>query len=198
MRLRPWAAGVTLVVVLVLACALTPTTSNADSDLWAQLQHGGLIVLMRHASTEVAYGDPPGARLDDCTTQRNLNDAGRAEARKIGDVFKAHGVPIGKVLSSRFCRCKETATLAFGRVEPNPALDNYFDQPERRDKQQSALRKLLIEPVPAGENLVLVSHGINIRPLAGAQPEMGEFFVIAPDGKGGFRVLGRIAPADLR
>ena len=146
---------------------------------------------MRHASTDPAAGDPPGFRLDDCATQRNLSAAGREEARRIGAAFRARGIPVGRVLSSRWCRCLETARLAFGAVEPWPALDSFFGDRSREPPQTQAVRALAGDHPQAG-NLLLVTHGFNIRALIGILPAPGKMVVLTPQGNGAFQVAGRL------
>jgi hypothetical protein len=90
-----------------------PDGASADEALWNLPKAGGQVVVIRHSSTEPGIGDPPGFRLDDCSTQRNLSAAGREEARRIGAAFRDRGVPVGRVLSSRWCRSLETTLLAF-------------------------------------------------------------------------------------
>ena len=101
---------------LMLALAAIPA-AHADESLWALLKGGGQVVLMRHAVTTPGVGDPEGMRLADCATQRNLSDEGRAHAKQVGEAFRARKIPVGQVLSSPWCRCLETARLAFG-IEP--------------------------------------------------------------------------------
>ena len=106
-------------VLLLLAMALPlPAVARASEPLWTLLKGGGQVVLLRHASTPPAMGDPPGFRLDDCATQRNLSAIGREESRRIGAAFTTRGIPVDRVLSSPWCRCLETARLAFGAAEP--------------------------------------------------------------------------------
>lgn len=168
-----------------------PATAGAADALWALLKGGGQVVVMRHASTEPGLGDPPGFRLDDCTTQRNLSAVGREEARRLGVAFRARGVPLGRVLSSRWCRCLETARLAFGRVEPWPPLDSFFDERSRGPEQTRAARALAGER-PAEDNLILVTHQVNIGALTGVFPASGEMVILTPQGGGQFRVAGRL------
>jgi phosphohistidine phosphatase SixA len=151
---------------------------------------------MRHAVTVPGVGDPPGFRLDDCATQRNLSDTGRGDARRIGETFRARGVPIGRVLSSRWCRCLETARLAFGTVEPWPPLDSFFDDRSREPEQTRVVRQLVGER-PATGNLILVTHQVNIAALTGIFPAPGELIVLTPQGGGTFRAAGRLSPATL-
>jgi broad specificity phosphatase PhoE len=149
------------------------------------------VVLMRHASTDRGTGDPPGFRLDDCRTQRNLSPAGREEARHLGEAFKAQGIPVGQVRSSRWCRCLETAQLAFGSVEPWAPLDSFFNDRGRADKQTQDVRELIAHP-PSTGNLVLVTHQVNILALTGVFPAPGELVVLIPLGNGDFRIAGRL------
>ncbi|HEV8640372.1 MAG TPA: histidine phosphatase family protein [Methylomirabilota bacterium] len=173
-----------------------PTSAPAEDALWDLLKGGGQVVVMRHASTDPGVGDPRGFKLDDCATQRNLSAAGREEARRIGAAFRARGARVGRVLSSRWCRCLETARLAFGRVEPWPPIDSFFEDRSRELAQTRAVRALAGER-PAGGNLVLVTHQINIGALTGVYPVSGEIVVLTPQGGGEFRVAGRLPPSAL-
>ncbi|MBI2216337.1 MAG: histidine phosphatase family protein [Candidatus Rokubacteria bacterium] len=168
----------------------------ADDALWALLKGGGQVVMIRHAAAP-GTGDPPGFRIDDCSAQRNLSEAGREEARQIGAVFRARGIPVGRVLSSRWCRCLETARLAFGRAEPWPALESLFRDPNLEEARTREVRQLVSRPF-MGANLILVTHNFNIRALTGISPASGEMVVITPGGDRRFRVAGRLAPRALR
>jgi broad specificity phosphatase PhoE len=183
--------------LLLAVPLLWPSAAGADEALWALLRGGGQVVLMRHATTTPGVGDPPGFRLGDCPTQRNLTDAGRDEARRVGAAFRDRGVPVGRVLSSRWCRCLETAQLAFGRVEPWDSLDSVFEDRHREPERTRAVRQA-VSTRPADGNLVLVTHGANIVPLTGVNPAPGEFLVLTPEPGGRFRVAGRLAPSGLR
>lgn len=181
-----------LVLLVAVALALaTPDAAGADDALWDLLRAGGQVVVMRHASTDRSIGDPPNFRLDDCSTQRNLSDAGREEARRVGAAFRARGIPIGRVLSSQWCRCLETARLAFGEPEPWPALNSAFRNRELEPALTRAVRALIAERPEKG-NLVLVTHQFNIGALTGVYPAEGEFLVLTPLANGEFRVAGRM------
>jgi broad specificity phosphatase PhoE len=176
--------------ILALVMLSLPFGLHADDKLWEVLKHGGQVVLVRHAITEPGVGDPPGMRLDDCATQRNLSEEGRAHARRIGEAFRKKQVPIGRVLSSPWCRCVETAQLAFGRAEVAEPLSNLFGRPENRERQIAAMKKLLLK---TERNLILVSHGSTISALTGISPGTGEMVVVKPLGAGRFEVLGRLS-----
>jgi len=180
---------------LLLAALLLvlPSRAVADEALWQLLRGGGQVVLMRHAVTTPGVGDPAGLRLDDCPTQRNLTDAGRDDARRAGATFKSRGIPVGRVLSSPWCRCLETARLAFGTAEPWAPLSNLFDNRAGEAEQLRALRELAGQR-PSGGNVVLVTHGSVVLPLTGIQPAPAELVVLTPDGAGRFRIAGRLTP----
>jgi broad specificity phosphatase PhoE len=171
-----------------------PAVAAGSDALWALLQSGGQVVVMRHASTDPGVGDPQGFRLDDCGTQRNLSPAGREEARRVGEAFRLRGILIGRVLSSRWCRCLETARLAFGAVEAWSPLDSFFSDRSRESEQTKAVRDL-VGRRPAGGNLILVTHQVNISALTGISPTSGEMIILTPTGSGSFQVRGRLAPA---
>jgi broad specificity phosphatase PhoE len=183
-------------VALALLVAAPARAQSADA-LWTLLHGGGQVVLMRHAVTTPGAGDPPGFRLDDCGTQRNLTDAGRADARRVGAAFRARGVPVGQVLSSPWCRCVETARLAFGDAEPWDALANLYGNRGREPEQVAAMRER-VGARPAAGNLVLVSHGSTIHALTGQYLAPAELLVVTPEGDGRFRVAGRLGPAALQ
>jgi hypothetical protein len=103
-------------IAIALLLAAPPMSAAADAAAWAALRTSGAVVVVRHSYAPGAF-DPPGARLDDCSTQRNLDDAGRAQATRLGQAFRANGVTVGAVLSSPRCRCLDTGRLAFGKVQ---------------------------------------------------------------------------------
>lgn len=177
--------------ILGLACA-GPFLARADESLWALLQAGGQVVLVRHALTDPGVGDPPGFRLGDCSSQRNLSEAGRREAQRLGEALRARRVPVADVLSSPWCRCLDTARIVFGReAKPHPALGNLFGRPEREAEQLAALRRLAQRP-PAGGNLFLITHGSTTYAFTGVSPGTAEMVIVTPQGDGAFRVAGRL------
>jgi broad specificity phosphatase PhoE len=180
-----------MVIGLLTLTAVMPRPAAASEALWTLLQTGGQVVLIRHAITTPGVGDPPQFRLDDCGTQRNLTDEGRRDARRVGEAFRARGVTVGRVLSSPWCRCLETARLAFGAAEPWTPLGNLFGRPEATEPQVREMRALVGERPPSG-NLVLVSHGSTIVALTGVNLAPAEMVVVTPAGHGRFTVAGRL------
>lgn len=182
-----------LCVLLIAAVACLPAA--ADDALWDKLKAGGYTVLIRHA-TAPGTGDPPGFKLDDCSTQRTLDEQGKAQARRIGEAFKSRHVPIGEVRSSQWCRCLETARIAFGRADPWPALNSNFNDRYQaaEDKNRQVLREIAARP--AQGNRILVTHNYNIRDVTGVSTGSGQMVVVEPDGAGAARVVGTIPVPD--
>lgn len=180
-------------IAFLLVLLLGPGAASASEELWSLLEGGGQVVLIRHAVTTPGAGDPPGMRLDQCSTQRNLTEEGRAHARRIGEAFRKRRVPVDRVLSSPWCRCRETAQLAFGKAQASAALGNLFGRHESRDRQVEDMRALL-DGARKGANLVLVSHGSTILALTGVSPGTGELVIVTPQGAGRFAVAGRMTP----
>ena len=175
--------------LILLALALSP--AHADESVWRALQQGGHVLYIRHAQTTPGFGDPPGFKLADCATQRNLSDEGRAQARRMGEALRSRKVPIGAVLSSPWCRCVETAELAFGRAQTWDALSNLHARQDKADRQVRALRPRIARH-QGKDNLVLVAHGSVAVALLGERPAMGEILVLKPEPPG-FRVAGRLS-----
>ncbi|TFF18088.1 histidine phosphatase family protein [Jiella endophytica] len=147
---------------------------------------------MRHAIAP-GTGDPANFTLGDCSTQRNLSDEGRGQAERIGAALKANAVPIDTVLTSQWCRARETAErLGFGPTEAEPALNSFFGNRGDRDRQTEALKARLFELDAAGMKAALVSHQVNITALTGVYPASGEIVVISLGDDGKVRVDGRI------
>jgi phosphohistidine phosphatase SixA len=166
-------------------------------DLEARLRSGGMVLLMRHASTEGGAGDPPGYRLADCATQRNLSEAGRAEARHAGERIRAMRVPIERVYTSPWCRCRETALLAFGRAEDWEPLGSFFDRPDEESRASEHVKKRILGYTithPRG-NVVMVTHNVNIAALTKLSVAPAEIVVVQPDGCCGVKVAGRLSVA---
>ena len=163
MRRRP------LLFMIAGACALPAPRLHAARP--------GTVLLLRHAQTDPGVGDPPGFRLDECASQRNLSEAGRTQSRRIGEALRARGLLPQRVRSSRWCRCLDSARLAFGSVEPWPALDSFFGDRSRVETQTAQLRAALAA-LPAGRIEAWVTHQVNISALTGSGAAMGEVLLL--------------------
>ena len=186
-RVHPAFAGL---AALCLFFAAFPLARANEAAAWSALAAGGHTLLLRHAATEPGVGDPAGFRLDDCATQRNLSAEGRLQADAIGKRLASRSVAIGAVLSSRWCRCLDTARLAFGSVEEWPPLDSFFSDREAANaRTREVLERAKRWQGPG--TLVLVTHQMNIIAAAGESTAMGEGLVIDRAG----RVIGRVPAA---
>jgi broad specificity phosphatase PhoE len=163
-----------------------------EAAAWGALRQGGKVALMRHADAPGPAGDPPGFRLDDCSTQRNLSAEGRTHARAIGEKLKAERVPIGQLLSSPWCRCVDTAKLlGLGKVQLEPTFSNVVVLNDQRDRLTEGARKLIGAWRGPG-TLFVVTHGANIQALTGGlNPASGEIVVVATKD-GSLQELGRL------
>ena len=179
--------------ILALVIGISAAHAVADDAMWARLGEGGYTVLIRHARAP-GTGDPAGFRLGDCATQRNLSGEGRAQAAALGAAFRERKVPVGRVLSSRWCRALDTARAAFGKVEPEQDLDSFFSDSRRGAGQTERLRALIKASSSADGNLVLVTHQVNITALTRLFPAEGEVIVVAARNDGSISLVGRITP----
>ena len=162
---------------------------NASEQAWNLAEEGDKIILIRH-SLAPGGGDPPGFKIDDCDTQRNLNRKGINQSKKIGKLFKKNKVPVDQVLSSQWCRCKDTAKYAFGNFKEFTALNSTFQSPYNKNeaKQLKELYNFLNKWDGKGKNLVLVTHYSIITAVTNAVPSSGEIVITDKN----FEVLGTI------
>ena len=179
-----------MAAAVVLSAA--PVASAADEQaLWRALRAGGHVALLRHAIAP-GTGDPPEFALRDCATQRNLSQAGRDQAARIGARFRANGIATARVFSSQWCRCLETArSLELGPVEELPALNSFYQQYQRRDAQTRTLERWLARQDLA-QPTVLVTHQVNISALTDVFPGSGELVIVQRSASGGLSVVGTI------
>ena len=170
--------------------ARAQSTTEA-ADFWTLLRQGGNVLLMRHAQTESGIGDPPNFRIGDCSTQRNLNDVGREQSRRVAAAFQREKIVLDEVRSSAWCRCVDTAELAFGRHTVWSPINSFFQQNGRETQTAEVLRAL--KSFKAPRNLVLVTHQVNISALTGGFVAMGEILLTRPGqmADGRLRVLAR-------
>jgi len=172
---------------------LPPLAARAGDSVTLDALRPGGVLLLRHARTEPGIGDPPGFCLGDCGTQRNLSASGRTQARSAGALLRARGADIDAVFSSAWCRCLDTAREMFPAlpVEVLPALNSFFDGQGDRERQTAALREWIAK-LDEGRRVALVTHQVNVLALTGDNVAMGGAVLIAPDGRGGIRRLGRV------
>lgn len=182
--------------VVFLLAAARAEAADETARAWGALRGDGHVALIRHAAAPGAVGDPIGLRLDDCTTQRNLSDRGRADARALGERFRAERVKVGKVVSSQWCRCRQTGELMnIGLLEDAPEFNNAFVLSGQRDALTEGARATIGAWRGPG-TLVVLTHGQNVLTLLGIHPREAEVVVVAPDPASDkkMRLVGRIAP----
>ena len=184
---------------LFIAFMLASGAANADdgTSAWTALRADGYVALIRHASAPGPVGDPVDYKLGDCATQRNLSEQGRAEARALGERFRMQQVKVKKIISSEWCRCRQTAELMnIGPVELAPTFNNAFVLNATRDALTTGARAIIGAWRGPG-TLVVVTHGQNIMAMLGIHPREGEVIVVAPDptSENRMRLIGRIGPS---
>jgi broad specificity phosphatase PhoE len=187
-RVRACAAIVGVVALSV--CTLASSFAVAADSVWDAMRTPGSVIVLRHSYAPGGF-DPPNSRLDDCSTQRNLDDAGRAQARRVGEAFVKNGITVGAVLSSPRCRCLDTARLAFGRVEAWHPLQGALNDAERRQRQIAEIKQRIAEH-RSGPPLVLVTHGSVVTDLTGLDIRMGAFVVMRRADDGTHTVAGQL------
>ncbi len=177
-----------------LALPLAPLWAASEADAAALLGRGGVVLAMRHALAPGTF-DPPQFKLGDCSTQRNLSDEGRAQARRAGQWFKARGLQPAQVRSSPWCRCVDTATLAFGSADKWAALGSPRGASETTNAESlAALRQaVVLAGAQRGRFEVWVTHMFVLSDLAGASTASGEGLVLQADSAGAVKVLARLA-----
>jgi phosphohistidine phosphatase SixA len=162
-----------------------------EKDLWQVLKQKNHFALIRHALAP-GTGDPPDFTISDCTTQRNLSERGRKQARKIGTLFRERGIHSAEIYSSQWCRCLETATLMnLGPVHELQILNSFFRQFEKKEAQTAAL-KTWINDKEIKAPFILVTHQVNITAFTNIFPGSGEMVIVRKDGGDEFTVLGSI------
>ena len=181
-----------VVVTLLGFCTAADSAVADEAAVWTALRAGGHVALMRHADAPGGFGDPPGFRVDDCATQRNLSAKGRADAARIGARLKSAGIAVEKILSSPWCRCVDTATLLeLGPVEAAPIFGNVVVLRNQTETLTAGGRAVIDKWTGRG-NLLVVTHGANIQALTGIQPASGEIVVVRSGSAGGREPVGRL------
>ena len=176
-------------IILIIFLSLTNgIKADTETQVLNNLKNGGNLIFIRHAYAP-GGGDPDNFDLNDCSTQRNLSETGRDQAKKIGKFFHENQIPIDKVISSEWCRCKETAEIAFKRFETKDFLNSFFSEKfsKNRTKQIEDLNKY-IDRWDSSKNLVLVTHYVLISEVLNYAPSSGE--IVISDIK--FKKIGNI------
>ncbi len=163
--------------IIIFISLTTPIKADLYKNLINQLEDGGKLIFIRHAYAP-GNGDPAGFNLNDCSTQRNLSEDGRKQAQRIGEFFTKNKIEIDKVLSSEWCRCKETAKIAFKNYSTNSFLNSFYSSKfsKNKDKQVKAFN-YYVKNLESNKNLIFVTHYVFISEVLNYGPSSGEIVV---------------------
>lgn len=165
--------------------------TDEQTDIWEAIKNKNHFVIMRHTLAP-GTGDPQNFKLRDCSTQRNLSDEGREQAKAIGKRLREHGIDSIKVYSSQWCRCLETAKLlGIGDVEESTLLNSFFRNFEKREEQTQKLINWLNEQ-RLDRPILLVTHQVNITALTNVFPSSGEMVILNRSTNQKYEVVGTI------
>ena len=174
--------------LIIFISLITPIKADLENNLINKLKEGGKLIFIRHAYAP-GNGDPTNFNLNDCSTQRNLSNEGRKQAKHIGKFFTKNNIEIGDILSSEWCRCKETAKIAFENFSTNSFLNSFYNAKyaKNKDKQVRALNNY-IKNFENNKNLILVTHYVLISEILNYGPSSGE--IVVSDRN--FNIIGSI------
>ena len=163
--------------IIIFISLTTSIKADLNKNLINQLEDGGKLIFIRHAFAP-GNGDPNNFNLNDCSSQRNLNLIGRKQAKDIGEFFRENKIKIYKVLSSEWCRCKETADIAFNNYSTNSFLNSFYSSKyaKNKDKQVEALNDY-VKKFKSDKNLIFVTHYVLISEVLNYSPSSGEIVV---------------------
>jgi broad specificity phosphatase PhoE len=180
---------------ICLGLLITPVMASDDADpaeIIERMRAGGHILMIRHALAP-GFGDPPNFQIGDCSTQRNLDDHGREQARSIGDWLRSQGITSARVYSSQWCRCLETANLLqMGPVEEMPALNSFYELTQNREPNLKALRQFIAKQPPDGKLIILVTHLVTISAMANEAVSSGEGVLLRLNPAAHYDIIGRL------
>ena len=171
-------------IILIIFIALTnEIKADSKNQLFEKLQKGGNLIFIRHAYAP-GNGDPDNFDIKDCSTQRNLSDSGRKQSEKIGNFFNENKIPIDLVISSEWCRCKETASIAFQSFETKNFLNSFFSSKFAQNKNsQIKSFKKFIKSWDGKKNLIFVTHYVFISEILDYASSSGEIIISDKDFK---------------
>ena len=172
---------------LIAAGALADQAEVID-----RLKFGGHILMIRHALAP-GSGDPPNFKISDCSTQRNLDESGRSQARRIGMWLRTNGIKSARIYSSQWCRCLETARLIdLGPVQELAALNSFYEKIEDREPNLQALNQFISQQPVDGKLIILVTHFVTIAAVAGTGVSSGEGVLLELQKNMPYTVVGRL------
>ena len=182
-------------LLVCLPGLITLAMAGVDSDqaeMIARMKAGGHILMIRHALAP-GTGDPANFRIGDCSTQRNLDDRGREQAKAIGKLLRSEGITSARVYSSQWCRCLETAELIdLGSAAELPALNSFYELTQDREPNLKALRKFIVEQPSDGVLVILVTHLVTISAITDVGVSSGEGVLLKLNKDAPYEIVGRL------
>jgi phosphohistidine phosphatase SixA len=170
-------------LVLIFICIISSVKADLKIGIISELQKGGKLIFIRHAYAP-GGGDPENFKINDCSTQRNLNNDGKLQSQKIGSFFKKNKISSIKVYSSEWCRCKETALIAFKRFETKNFLNSFYSEQFAKNKKKQIIDfHKFLNKWDENENLVFLTHYVVISELLNYAPSSGEIVISDKDLK---------------
>ncbi len=188
--MRPFSS---IAIILTGLIFLTTVGASADqTEVIERLKIGGHVLMIRHA-TAPGNGDPPNFTIGDCSTQRNLDDSGRTQARSIGRWLRSNGIKSARIYSSQWCRCLETAKLIdLGSVQELAGLNSFYEKVQDREPNLQALHEFISQQPVKGELIILVTHFVTIGAIADTSVSSGEGVVLELHKDKSYTVVGRL------
>ena len=171
------------ILVLISICIISSVKADSKNNLIQNLKQGGKLIFLRHAYAP-GGGDPENFNIDDCSTQRNLSKSGQIQATKIGNFFKENQIEIKKIYSSEWCRCKETASIAFQNFETKSFLNSFFSSKFAHNRQKQVIEfEKFLKNWDQKQNLIFVTHYVVISEILDYAPASGEIIISNKDLK---------------
>ena len=168
---------------IIFICLSTLVKADSEKNIINELKNGGKLIFIRHAYAP-GSGDPSNFDISDCTSQRNLNNFGKIQSTKIGLFFSKNNILIDKVYSSEWCRCKETATIAFNSYEVKKSLNSFFAEKFTKNKDLQVVNlKKFIKNWDGKKNLVFITHYVVISEILNYGASSGEIIISSKDLK---------------
>ena len=165
-------------IILIIFITLTSTVKGESNDnLIKELKQGDKLIFIRHAYAP-GSGDPQNFKINDCSTQRNLNESGKKQAKKIGDFFVRNKIPFDKVYSSEWCRCKDTALIAFKEFETKNFLNSFYSKKfsVNKNNQMENLLKF-VKKSTNSKNIIFITHYVVISEILNYTSSSGEIII---------------------
>ncbi len=185
-------------LALLTSICLNVYAQDSRSKLIKAMQSKGHILMIRHAIAP-GFGDPDNIKIGDCNTQRNLNHQGRKQSREIGSWISDNGIKPSAIYSSQWCRCLDTARLLnLGKVEELKALNSFFQMPQNRDANLSALKEFMVNQIPDNNLIIMVTHSVTISAISGQNVASGNGVLIKLNQSAPYEIIGVVNPSLIK